>query len=251
MRPSRFSFDRTSSLRVVPTDVLHRRGDHARQHGVDPDVVPPVGAGEVDGEPELAGLRGAVGRVGGARVADAGHRADVDDRAAASLDEGRDGVLAGEERAQEVDVQDLGVVLDRRLGEGEVPGDGGVVDQDVEAAEPRDGVGDHRLAVGFAGDVGRERTEPCRRWRQAWPPPAPGPGPPGAPRRPRGRGRWRWPGRSPRPAHPPRSPPRSRSRPCRRLDLPRSAPPARRQLRISAACCSIDVPAKNDGLNEP
>ncbi len=81
---------------------------------------------------------------------------DVDDRAAAALDHVRDGVLAAEEHAADVDGHDLVPGVDVGVDDRVVGGrhDPGVVVEHVQAAIRVDRRVDHRLGVGLPGNVG-------------------------------------------------------------------------------------------------
>ena len=126
----------------------------ARVHGVAADLVLGVLArGHLREDPDGA-LAGGVGRLLVQRLADPGHRGDVDDRAAARPAHGRDRVLGAEEDAPGVDRHDAiplgdGALLDRHARDD----DGRVVDQDVELAVAADRRLHGRLPVGLAGHV--------------------------------------------------------------------------------------------------
>src|SRR4030095_4148051 len=97
-------------------------------------------------------LRGVVGHVDAVLADEAGDRGDVDDRAPAGLLHGRDRVLHTQEDALGVDVHHL-VPHGHAHGVGAGAADPGVVHQDVELAEGRDGGLHRRLPVGLVGDV--------------------------------------------------------------------------------------------------
>ena len=84
----------------------------------------------------------------------AGDGADVDDRAAPGFGHGAADMLGAEERAGEIDAEDMLPFVERGLLDRLVDRvHAGVVDQDVDPAEPREcGVaqGDH---VGLDGDI--------------------------------------------------------------------------------------------------
>ena len=92
-------------------------------------------------------------------------RAEIDDAAAPAAAHRRDGVLAEEERAAQVGGHDLVPQVGRGLFQGGAGEDAGVVDQDVEAPEVRDGGRD---------DGRRSPPRGSRRW------PGSGPAPPAA-----------------------------------------------------------------------
>ena len=98
-----------------------------------------VGVG-VD-EADDAGLgRGVVGLP--AVAGDAGDRADEDDPAAVAQPVGGQERLVHPQDRQEVDLEHPGPALGVGVGEELVAGDAGVVDDDVEAPVPADGVVD-------------------------------------------------------------------------------------------------------------
>ena len=111
--------------------------------------------GQRAGEREEGALRRGV-RVLGDRAAEDRHEAgDVDDRPGALFDHDRDGVLAAEEDAADVDGHDLVPrrdvgVDDRVVGLGHDPG---VVVEDVDPAVRGDGLVDHRLGARLGRDV--------------------------------------------------------------------------------------------------
>ena len=186
----------------------HRRVDVARMHRVAADVVFHLRAMQrhVLGERAHRALAGAVGhRIGGAAQAE--HRGDVDDRAAARLLHRRDRGLAAEERAQRIDVVDPAVFRERAVLDRVAHADAGGIQQAVQAAERLDAGGDRLLPARFVGDVERHeqrRARPARpRARDPWPRRG-RPAPPCRPRaRPAGRSRRRCPTRR-----------RSSARPC-------------------------------------
>jgi len=133
---------------------VQRRADDPRRDRVDADVVGAEFGGELDGQGvdgALAGQRGG-GRHPGDRMIDQ-HRPDVDDRAAGRLHV-RDDRLGEEEGALEIDVEEPVEVLLVDVEKRARLEQAGVVDQHIDAAEPGDGVSDHRLAHGRVGRVG-------------------------------------------------------------------------------------------------
>ena len=66
------------------------------------------------------------------------------------------------EDAGEVRVDDLGPLRGRHVGHVGEDADAGVVDEDVEAAEPRDGGGDRALDIVVAAHVGVQRFDGAR-----------------------------------------------------------------------------------------
>ncbi len=134
----------------------HRRLHQARQHRIDPDVLP----GEFDrrGARHLVhrGLGGGVGDVGHAGMPDRGDRGDVDDRAAALPHHHGNHVLHGEERALEVDREDAVPLGFRDIDHAAHLGDADIVVEHVDAAVGLQASRDHRLDIPGAGDVGGE-----------------------------------------------------------------------------------------------
>ena len=108
-----------------------------RRDAVDRDVVAGQLLAERLGQRDDAGLRRRIG--GGVRIALlAGDRGDVDDAAVVLRDHQRHDGAAAQERPVEIDAHHLRPGLRRIFGDRHVgPGDAGVVDQDVDAAERR------------------------------------------------------------------------------------------------------------------
>ena len=160
-------------------------GDVAGRDEHDADAVGGEVEGETAGEAEQSGLRRGVGD-GVALGGEGGDRADVDDHAAAALaHRGRGGARAAERRA-EVDREHVVEALVGALVEGHQrrrSGDGGVVDQHVDAAELGHAVGDEPPAGVAVGEVvallggGRRHAEPSARSRATIAAPIP-PSPP-------------------------------------------------------------------------
>ena len=144
--------------RLVLDQPVHqqRRLHRARADRVGPDPLRPELDRQAPRQRQDRALRRSVGVLRHAAADQRDEARDVDDRPAARLDHRRDRELAAEEDAADVDGhhripgRDVGVD-DRVVGLGH---DAGVVVQAVEPAVGRDGMVDHRLRVGFAGDVG-------------------------------------------------------------------------------------------------
>src|SRR3989441_950402 len=140
------------------------RVDAAGADGVDRDGVRRQLLGHDLGEADHAELRRRVGAAAGG-AALARHRGHVDDPPAAARQHVRDHGAAHQERALEIDIDDEVPRLLWHLPEqatiGTVRG-GGVVDEHIDAAEPREGVRDEALRVGRAAHVAdhREGTTP-------------------------------------------------------------------------------------------
>src|SRR5438105_316145 len=105
-------------------------------------------------EPAHRPLRGRI-RDAVAITAEAGRSGDVHDPPASALDQMRDCELAGKERPDDVDVEDLaevlrGHVLCRRLDRTDHTGG---VDEDVEPSKTLDGRADHRTDLAFLRHV--------------------------------------------------------------------------------------------------
>ena len=130
----------------------------ARHHVADADVVVAHLLHQRLAERVQARLRRAVGGAAGNGVL-AGQAADVDDVAAAALAQVRHRRVAGVEDAGQVGVDHLGPLRGRHVGDVGEDADAGVVDQDVEAAEPRDGGGDRALDLVVAAHVGPQRLD--------------------------------------------------------------------------------------------
>jgi hypothetical protein len=137
---------------VLARALGHRGVDPAGQHRVYLDVVARPGAGEGARELHDAALARAVGR-DERRAEDRHHRADVDDLAAARALEMRIRRLRGDEGAGEVRIDHelpfFQAVFLRLLAHVHA----GVVDEDVEPAEPFCRFIDHRAARCFVGQV--------------------------------------------------------------------------------------------------
>ena len=181
---------------------------------VDRDVVAGKLLAERLGQRDDAGLRRRIG--GGVRIALlAGDRGDVDDAAVVLRDHQRHHGAAAQERPVEIDAHHLRPCLRRIFGDRHVgPGDAGVVDQDVDAAERRD------RGVARALDVRQRRHIDGERLDAAVAPQfvrgplsqAPRRGPRSRPRRRNRAAARRWRGRClARRRSPPRSCPRDRS----------------------------------------
>ena len=130
----------------------HGRLDDAGVDGIRPNFVAGVLDGRGLGEDAYRALGGTVGRRHFA-AHQSRHRRDVDDRAAAGLAHFRNDGFRAQENPLAVDVHDLvpkflGGLLHRF---GAV--DAGVVDQDVQLAEPLHRGSHHVLPVGLAGHV--------------------------------------------------------------------------------------------------
>src|SRR3954471_5580852 len=153
---------------VVLDQPVHQewRLDGARADRVGTDALWPELDRKAPGQAEHSALRGGV-RILGHRAADQRDEArDVDDRSAAGDLHRRDGVLAAQEHAADVDRHDLVPDVDRRVGHGMVRlrHDARVVVQDVEPAIRPNGVVDHLLRVGLVRHVRlHERRLPAGR----------------------------------------------------------------------------------------
>ena len=149
-------------LRHLVEDRGARRG---RRDAVHRDVVARQLLAERLGQRDDAGLRRRIGdRVRIALLA--GDRGDVDDAAVVLRDHQRHHGAAAEELAVEVDAHHLRPGLRRILpGRHVRPGDAGVVDQDVDAAERLHGGVARGFDLGELGDVDRDGDRPCRACR--------------------------------------------------------------------------------------
>ena len=152
---------------------MHRRLDDAEGDRVHANTALGVFDGEGFGRRVESALRqrGEDRGHGGHRVVDEA-RGDLDDMAAALLFHLGDGELRGVEEPGGVDAQDGGEVGLGVLGEGLADEDAGVVDERVDAPEPRHALEDRafrRLSIrdvaGDREDVGvvRRLDRPCRR----------------------------------------------------------------------------------------
>ena len=81
---------------------------------------------------------------------------DVDDRAAATGDHLRHRFAAEDERPLEIRRHDLSPDVDRRFEQRGAWVDRRVVDEDIQAPELADGLGDQRDAVLFAAHIGAD-----------------------------------------------------------------------------------------------
>jgi hypothetical protein len=104
----------------------------------------------------------------GERVA-AREAADVDDPAAAARAQVRDGRVRAVEHAAQVRLDRLAPLLAGHFGHVDEDADGGVVHQDVEAAEPRDRRLDHAARVLFTPDVAGDPLDAGARPLPLWP----------------------------------------------------------------------------------
>ena len=134
----------------------HRRLHQTRQDAVDADVV----ARELHGRGARhlvhRRLRGAIGDVGNAEMADRCDRRDVDDRAAALFLHHRDDMLHGEIGALEIDREDVIPARLVHLDDISHFGDADIVVEHVDAAIGLDACRHHRFYLGFARDIGGE-----------------------------------------------------------------------------------------------
>ena len=103
-------------------------------------------------------FRRAVGRGAGKGIL-AGQAADVDDESAACAGEVRKRGVARVEHAGQVRVDHLGPLFRRHVRHVGKDADAGIVDEDVEATEARDGCGDRPLDLGVAPNVGAKRFD--------------------------------------------------------------------------------------------
>src|SRR5450830_131826 len=139
--------------RVVDPQVdLALRHDPAWRHGIDADAVGAEIACQAARQADDGGLGGAVDGVA-AVLGVPGHRADIDDRAAALLLHAGQDRLAGEEHGTLVDGDALVPVFQRDLFRLVALVVGGVVDEDVEVAHLRRQLGDGGLQRRDVGDV--------------------------------------------------------------------------------------------------
>ena len=128
--------------------------EEAGHEDVDPHPVRRPLAGEVERQVVHGALRGRVGEDARQRH-DAGHRAEIDDRAAlAALDEILAEHLAAEEHALDVDAQDAVELLLADVEERRGGVDAGAVDDDVDAAAAREHRVEQALRLGLAGRFG-------------------------------------------------------------------------------------------------
>jgi hypothetical protein len=132
-----------------------RRLDWARTERVHTDVLARELYGELSRHRQDGALRGRIGDLRGRGAEDGDERGDVDDRAAAALDQPREAVPAAEEDALRVHVLDALPGLDGRVEDGRVVRrrDACVVVEHVDPAEPLDGRGHHLLDRVLVGDV--------------------------------------------------------------------------------------------------
>ena len=137
--------------------VEDRGAGRGRRDAVDRDVVARQLLAERFGQRDDAGLRGRIGhRVRIALLA--GDRGDVDDAAVVLRDHQRHDGAAAIELAVEIDAHHLVPGADRILpGRHVRPGDAGVVDQDVDAAERLHGGVARGFDLGEPRDVARHR----------------------------------------------------------------------------------------------
>ena len=152
---------REAALAILGVDQAgdHRGVDAAGTDRIHAHAAPRVGDGHGPREGDDAALGRAVGVRAVAAADQAGGRRDVDDRAAARGDQGRDPELAAEEHALEVHVDDPIPAVLGELGHEVVEAaaiDGGVVVEDVEGAIRAGSL--RVLLIDFEAD--RHRAEP-------------------------------------------------------------------------------------------
>src|SRR5581483_12136511 len=126
---------------------------HAGTDGIDVDVVGAQLLRRRLGEADDGALAGGVGGIGGADVALAGDRGDVDDAPALPRNHrARDGLQAEEHplRVHTMDAVPVGFGDIHDMG---APRHAGVVDEDVDAPVLGHGAVDHALDVGDAAHV--------------------------------------------------------------------------------------------------
>src|SRR6266404_2272478 len=148
-------------LRPTFQIVVGQGGDRAaRADGVDVDVV----TGELErgdaGHADDGALAAGVDGVGRAREALAGDRGDVDDDAAAAGNHLARHALQAEEHALAVDAHDAVPVGLGEIHDVRAPGDAGIVDQHIDAAERLDHAAHHLVDARQVADVGGQRQAP-------------------------------------------------------------------------------------------
>jgi hypothetical protein len=160
-RPSlRAGQRRSDGAHVGDARGQHHRGlDAARRHGVDAQAARGIFQRRRAGEGQHRSLGGGVERQPWVGIAQAAHRAVVDDDAAPGWQHQRDLRLHRQEQRPDVDVEDGVEDLVRLLGERRAPLlDAGIVEGDVEAAELVAGLLDGAAdAIGIA-EVDRDET---------------------------------------------------------------------------------------------
>ena len=116
-------------------------------------------------EPAEPPLAGRVGR-GAGLPRPRSERADADDGPAPARDQSRNGVLEGEERSLEVQIEEqIPHLLGRLVDRGPLPG-AGVQDDDVEASPLLERLPDGALDLPGIGDVGRNGERSRTRCRE-------------------------------------------------------------------------------------
>ena len=139
-------------------------GDEAGGEGVDAHALWPELVGEGAAEGEHGALGGGVGERAGVAALAAGEGREVDDARAApgfrGLDQVGRGGAGDAAHAADVERYDLGPEIVAGFRQG-AAGDerAGVVDQDIEPAEKRDGLGDERVAALGRGEIGAGAAE--------------------------------------------------------------------------------------------
>ena len=126
--------------------------DGARGEGVGGDAVDRQFRRHDFGQGDDPALGGAIGSTPHA-TADGGSRRQINDTAIAPLDHFACRRLATIEGPREIDVDETAPFLGRGLQERPLDADSGAVDQDVEASEAGDGLGNHAPGVFGLGDV--------------------------------------------------------------------------------------------------
>lgn len=142
----------------------HRRVDPAGAQRVDAHAARPVGLRGRARERDHAGLAGGVARHAGAGI-EGRHRGDVDDRAAALRDHGRQHRALAAHGAAKVDLVQPPPVLVVDVGRVVVAHDAGAVHEHVDATEGRDHRGHGRAHGGVVGHVAVERGAVAHRLR--------------------------------------------------------------------------------------
>ena len=147
------TFERSRSLVEEPHEERRLHGAGAQR--IDAHASARELDGELPAQGEDGALRGGVGDLRRRRAGEGHERGDVDDRAAAALEQMRDPVLAAEEDALRVDVLHALPRLDLRLEDrGVVRGhDPRVVVEDVDSAVALGRRGVHGLHAVGVGDV--------------------------------------------------------------------------------------------------
>ena len=131
------------------------RPDRSRAYGIDANLIRRQIQGHAARHGGEGGLQGIVGdelRLGD----EAGHGGDVDNGPAACLAHQGHHVLGDQSRPHDIDVQNLPPFLRRGVDALEHK-DGGVVHQDVDAAEDARCLGGHALNAGFISHIGPDK----------------------------------------------------------------------------------------------